>query len=96
MELSLYIALNWTPGIIKDKGLQEVIPTRRCKFGARLGITSDIATGIGLKETEVDPQWIFSNVEPNEGMKRRMISAALEIAIQASFRLHVNIFVGKT
>ena len=94
LELGKYVSLNWPPGKIKLRGLARVCPIRKYKFGPKAGLTSKEAKE---KSTDNDEKskWEYRTLEQTPSEQRLLIGAALEIAIEASFKLHLYSFKGR-
>ena len=94
LELSKYVSMNWCPGKIKIMGLSRVCPVRRHKFGPRPGVKGKEAC---KKDTtpEEESQWTYRTLDQSDLEKRRLIGAALEIAITTSFKQHIYTFRGE-
>ena len=92
--LTKYIAMNMSPGEIRLKGLHKAVPTRRYKYGPRPGVKSKEAYEPEDRDEE-HSSWSFKRTEFSEIEKRKIIGATLQIAIAASFHLHLYTFGGR-
>ena len=92
--LAKYVAMSWNVGQIRCRDLHRIIPTRRSKFGPRPGVKSQEAKEPGDR-IEEHSQWIFNKKELSDHEKRQILGAAVEIAISASFKLHIYSFGGQ-
>ena len=71
------------------------MPQRRFKKGPKPKIQGAEAKGGKHLEEEEEGQWIYNKREPTQAEKKKLISAAVEISIKASFKNHIYCFGGK-
>ena len=80
-----------SPGEIRLKGLHNAVPTRKSKHGPRPGVKSKEVYEPEDRDEE-HSLWRFKKKEFSENEKKNIIGATLQIAIAASFHLHLYTF----
>ena len=93
-QLGVYIAVNMTSAEIRLDGLHNIVPRRRYDKGPRPGVGGKEARAKGRVDEE-DSQWVPVRRELTEYEVRMLVAKCLEIAVRASFELHVYRFGGK-
>ena len=89
-ELGLYLALNRSPGQLRDLGLADYCPRRRSKYGR-----PPVMTGCATDEREekrfgpwVDPV----KGDPDTEVQKKMLAEALSIAVMFVMSNHLYVF----
>ena len=90
-ELGLYLALCSEEGEIEREGLADFCPVRK-KKGKRPTIT---ASGTNSNDEKRWQSWTKSNIKPNSIETRKMVVAALGIAMKTTLKNHIFTFNGE-
>ena len=97
-QLGKYVALNWTVGQIRLANLHHIVPKRRYSRGPKPKITGEEAKGgKNLERADEESQWEYPypTREPKSRDLKKLVAAALEISISASFSNHIYCFGGQ-
>ena len=92
-EVAKYVAVNWPEGRIRLEGLHLVCPRRKKRRGRKPTMTGKEQSKRKATDDE-ESLWTHPTRDPTDLEQRRLIAAMVEIAILASFSLHVYSFAG--
>ena len=91
LEMSRYVALNWSAAQCKSSELRRILPRRRHNQGSRPGLRGEGPLGAERGDQE---QWEFPKVRLKYHEKRLLVATVLELATEAMFAHHYYTFGG--
>ena len=91
-ESARYVKINSEPWEAQRFRVSHLLPRRRYTRGPAPGMTSsDVLTG----KQDSDTQWIFPDITPTAADERRLLAAALALAVRFIFSTHMYTFGGR-